>query len=565
MSEYFEKFDAAVQQMTADGAPFATSTVTVNGHDYRAYSNTPQTMPDYFKVMLKHADKDFAVYLDERYTFGETYRIAGAFAQALLTDYGVKPGDRVAILSRNNPQWMMSFIAIVSIGAVAVPMNAWWTTDELDYGLRDSGAKVVVADRQRIERLAPLQADLALEIVAIDDCAGLEVPTRSFADVTEGYGDAEMPIIPIDADDHATIMYTSGSTGHPKGALSSHRGILSALYSWVLLAAAGKTLEPDGQEAKLPPAGLLAIPLFHCTGSHSAFLLALLAGRKLVIMHKWDVDEALRLIEAERITWFTGVPTMSAEMQVAAETSDRDLSSLAEIYAGGAARPPSQVEKLTKTFKKSSSGIGYGLTETNALGTINAGELYKARPGSAGRTVPAVTDIAILDEHDKPVPAGERGEVCFHSSANILGYWNKPEATAEAFRNGWFHTGDVGYFDEDGFLFIVDRMKEIIIRGGENISCIEVEAAIYKHPAVSEAAVYGAPDERLGEAVAASVYLKDGQQVTADDLSSFLRENLASFKIPAHWRFHDEPLPRIATGKLFKRQLKAEVAEKLSA
>jgi acyl-CoA synthetase (AMP-forming)/AMP-acid ligase II len=289
------------------------------------------------------------------------------------------------------------------------------------------------------------------------------------------------------------------------------------------------------------------------------------SGRKLVIMHKWDVQEAMRLIETERITWFTGVPTMSAELQAAAAESDRDLSSLGEIYAGGAARPPAQVEKLARTFKKSASGIGYGLTETNALGTVNSGEIYRARPGSAGRAVPAVTEIAILDENGDRVPAGERGEVCMHSPANCLGYWNKPEATAEAFRDGWFHTGDVGYLDEDGFLFIVDRMKEIIIRGGENISCIEVEAAIYQHPAVAEAAVYGVPDERLGEAVAASVVLREGAELDTDTLRTFLREHIAAFKVPEHVHFHAENLPRIATGKIFKRQLKAEMVERLSA
>jgi acyl-CoA synthetase (AMP-forming)/AMP-acid ligase II len=255
---------------------------------------------------------------------------------------------------------------------------------------------------------------------------------------------------------------------------------------------------------------------------------------------------------------------MSAELQAAAAESDRDLSSLAEIFGGGAARPPSQVEKLASTFKKSSSGIGYGLTETNALGTINSGEIYRARPGSAGRAVPAVTDIAILDEHGRSLPAGERGEVCIQSPCNVLGYWNKPEATAEAFREGWFHTGDVGYLDEDGFLFIVDRMKEIIIRGGENISCIEVEAAIYQHPAVSEAAVYGVPDERLGEAGAASIVLREGATVSDEALREFLAGHIAAFKIPAHFRFHDEALPRIATGKIFKRQLKAELSERLS-
>lgn len=568
MSDYMQRFEAAVADLTKEGAAFAMTPANIGGYEYRTYASIPENLGAYFRIMLKHSDKDFAVYREERYTFGESYALAASFAQALLEDYDVQPGDRVAILSRNNPQWMMSFIAALSIGAVAVPMNAWWTRDELDYGLRDCGAKVVVADRQRMERLAPLQPELGLQLVAIDDCADVPVPSRSFAELVAAYPDAEMPLENVAPDDHATIMYTSGSTGHPKGALSSHRGILSALYSWVLLAAAGKILESEADSAKKPkmqPAGLLAIPLFHCTGSHSAFLLALLAGRKLVIMHKWDAQDALRLIEEERITWFTGVPTMSAEMQVAAETSDRDLSSLAEIFAGGAARPPSQVEKLTKTFKKSSSGIGYGLTETNALGTINAGDLYRARPGSAGRVVPAVTDIGIFDEEDSRLPAGERGEVRMRSPVNVLGYWNKPEATAEAFRGGWFHTGDVGYFDEDGFLYIVDRIKEIIIRGGENISCIEVEAAIYRHPAVSEVAVYGAPDERLGEAVAASIYLHEGQALGEDELLSFLKEHLAAFKIPAHFLFHDAPLPRIATGKLFKRQLKADLAEKLSA
>jgi acyl-CoA synthetase (AMP-forming)/AMP-acid ligase II len=362
-------------------------------------------------------------------------------------------------------------------------------------------------------------------------------------------------------------MYTSGSTGHPKGALSSHRGILSALFSWMLLGSATKRVQSEAGDASggkgNPPVGLLAIPLFHCTASHTAFLLSLIVGRKLVIMHKWHPEEALRLIEAEKVTWFTGVPTMSAELQAAAENSERDLSTLAEIFGGGAARPPAQVEKLATTFKKSSPGIGYGLTETNALGTVNSGEIYRARPGSAGRVVPAVTDIAILDERDKPLPAGERGEVCMRSPANVLGYWNKPEATAEAFRNGWFHTGDIGFMDEDGFLFIVDRIKDIIIRGGENISCLEVEAAIAHHPDVAEAAVFGVPDERLGEVVGCAVVLKPEAELTTEQLQDFLRDHLAAFKIPAHVRFHAEALPRIASGKIFKRQLKQELAEEL--
>jgi len=564
MSDYLAQLQEAINNLTADGAPFALETANLDGFPYRTFAGAPANMGGYFAFMLGHADKDFAVYRDERYTFGETYAHSASLAQAMLKDLGVQKGDRVAILSRNNPQWMMAFIASLSIGAVAVPMNAWWTTDELDYGLRDCGATVVIADRQRMERLAPLQEDLQLKLVAIDDCNDVAVPSIPFAELLAAYAGADMPTAEVGPDDHATIMYTSGSTGHPKGALSSHRGILSALYSWMLLGLSSKTVAPDKEPAAFPPSGLLTIPLFHCTGSHTAFLLSLIVGRKLVIMHKWDVEEALRLIEEERITWFTGVPTMSAELQAAAVDSPRDLSSLAEIYAGGAARPPAQVEKLATTFKKSASGIGYGLTETNALGTVNVGDVYRAKPGSAGRAVPAVTDIAIFDESDRPVPVGERGEVRIHSPANCLGYWNKPEATAEAFRNGWFHTGDVGYLDEDGFLYIVDRMKEIIIRGGENISCIEVEAAIYQHPAVVEAAVYGVPDERLGEAVATSVVLREGSALTAEDLQTFLRDNIAAFKVPAHVRFHDDALPRIATGKIFKRQLKAELSDQLN-
>lgn len=570
MSDYLRELDALVGTMTAEGGPFPLTTATVNGTEYRSYASAPPNMAAYFRLMLKHADKPFAVYREERYSFGEAYAMAAALATALREDYGIGHGDRVAILSRNNPQWMMAFIATLSIGGVAVPMNAWWTTEELDYGLRDSGARVVVADRQRVERLQPLVGPLSLSIIAIDDCSGLDVPARPFAEVVAAHEDAAMPEVAVDADDYATIMYTSGSTGHPKGALSSHRGILSALFSWMLLGSATKQLSardgaPDTQAKTWPPAGLLTIPLFHCTASHTAFLLSLIVGRKLVIMHKWDAQEALRLIEEERITWFTGVPTMSAELQAAAVDSDRDLSSLAEIFAGGAARPPAQVEKIANTFRKSAPGIGYGLTETNALGTVNSGQIYRERPGSAGRVVPAVTDIAILDDQDRPLPIGERGEVCVRSPANCIGYWNKPEATAEAFRDGWFHTGDIGFMDDQGFLYIVDRKKEIIIRGGENISCIEVEAAIYQHPAVAEAAVFGVPDERLGEAVACAVVLRAGETLDAEGLRTFLAGHIAAFKIPAHVRFHDEPLPRIASGKIFKRELKADFSAALAS
>ena len=286
MNPALKRFDDAVATLTAPDQAFALNTVDIDGVSYRNFAAMPANLAQYFQIMLQHADKDFAVYLQERYTFAQGYQHSAELAAALQQRFAVGKGDRVAILSRNNPQWMMAFIGTINMGAVAVPMNAWWTTEELDYGFEDSGAKVVFADRSRVERLAPIAAKHGLQIIAIDDCSGLEVESTPVEELLREFAGAAMPEVAMALDDPASIMYTSGSTGHPKGALSSHRGILSALYSWMLMGVATKMSADDdaGENAgdAYPPSALVTIPLFHCTGSHSAFMLSLAVGRKMV-------------------------------------------------------------------------------------------------------------------------------------------------------------------------------------------------------------------------------------------------------------------------------------------
>ena len=567
VKEIIRPLDQAVAALTQPGAPFEVTRAVLRGYEYPVYAAIPNNLGEYFEFMRKHGDAEFLVYLEQRIGYTEALELALGFA-AKLHEEGVQKGDRIAIVSRNNPEWIIAFIAAVAMGAVAVPMNGWWTTDELDYAIDDSGAKWVVADAERIERLKPLIDKYALNIVATDSTAAALIGAPTVQDWGREGQSLGWQKPEVDIDDNATILYTSGSTGHPKGVLSTHRGVLSALYSWLLMGVASKQVEalaPAEPQGKVQPVGLLTVPLFHCTASHSAFMLSILPGRKLIIMYKWDVEEAMRLIELEKVSWMTGVPTMSAELQRAAQTTTRDLSTLAEVYAGGAARPADQVEKLAGTFKKTAPGLGYGLTETNALGAFNSGVLYLANPSSTGRAVPAVTEFKIIDSKGNHLGPNEIGEVCMKSPANAVGYWNKPEATAAAFVDGWFHTGDLGKLDENGFLSIVDRIKDIIIRGGENISCIEVEAGICSHPQVLEAAVFGVPDERLGEAVGAVVVVSGELKEPLQSLQAYLKDHLAAFKIPAYVWVHEGSLPRTATGKIFKRELKQHYNATLSA
>ena len=556
--------DQVIGGITAPGGPLAVGSASVRGASLPVFSAAPPSMREYFaNFFMANATKEFLVFGDERLTFAQVHARGLEFAAMLQHRHGIAKGDRVAIAMRNYPEWIIAFVGILQLGAIAIPMNAWWTAEELDYGLKDSGARLAIADEERARRIATLS------------CTADVLTVRTSAEVAASLGFArtedELAIAPkttwylpeIAPEDDATIMYTSGSTGSPKGAVSTHRAIVSGAMNYLV---AGLALLALSQAAGVtPPAQqvmLLNVPLFHITGSVPVMLVSIAIGRKMVIMHKWDAGEALRLIEAERCTYFVGVPTMSLELMQHPDNAKYDLSSLVDIASGGAPRPPEHVERLAKTFAGKNPVQGYGLTETNGVGAGNFRDNYRAKPASTGRGSAPLVELRI-DAGDGPVgaglPAGTVGEVCIKSVCNCRGYWNKPEATAAAFPgDGWFRSGDLGYLDEDGYLFIVDRKKDIIIRGGENISCQEVESALYVHPAVAEASVFGLPDERLGEIVGAVVYPKAGDALEPHALLDFVRRDMATFKVPARLWISTEPLPKLGSGKIDKVSLRTQ-------
>jgi long-chain acyl-CoA synthetase len=464
---------------------------------------------------------------------------------------------------RNYPEWMIAFTAITSVGAIAVAMNALWQADELAYGLTDSGSKLLFADEERLARLARCGdafQDLAVLAVRARELHG--VKARPLDAALAGIDAHTMPSVDLHPDDDATILYTSGSTGHPKGAVSCHRNIISALMSWELDVRAAALMR--GREPSLPekqPATLLAVPLFHATGSHAVYLASYRAQRRIVSMYRWDVELAAELIERERIDSVVAPAAMTGDLVAAAERTRRDLSSLAVVGGGGAPRAPAQVHEIDRVTR-AAPNTGWGMTETNAIGTGIWGREYLDHPESSGRCS-AVLDLRIVDESGNELPSGERGELQVRGTSVIRGYWNRPDANAETFVDGWLRTGDVAYLDAEGFLYIVDRIKDLVIRGGENIGCGAVEAALLEHPQVVEASVYGVPDERLGEEVGATVYAQES--LGDDTLRTFLEPRLARFEIPRYIRFSDGPLPRTASGKILKRKLREDALHALAA
>jgi long-chain acyl-CoA synthetase len=541
----------ALEALTAPGQPYALQDDVIDGRALRRFTNAPRSLRALYEATA--TDRPFLAYEDERLSFVQAWAQASRIGHVLVHACGVAPGDRVAISMRNYPEWILAFTAITSIGAIAVAMNAHWQADEMAYGLRDSGAKVLLADQERLDRLARCEPIPGLAVLAVR-ATRLPPGVRALSSLTDAAGEVAMPAADVAPEDAATILYTSGSTGHPKGVVSTHRNILSALMSWELDRAVSERVagivpaEPAVQDGTL-----LAVPLFHVTGLAASYLASYRLQRRVVCMYRWDAEAAAALVERERLASVVGPAAVTGDLLRVAREGRHDLACLLALGGGGAPRAPEQVRQIGASFANALPITGWGMTETFAIGAGIGGEDYLARPESSGRCS-QVLQLQVVDERGVALPAGARGELRVRGASLFRGYWNRPDVDAEVFDDGWFRTGDLAWLDDEGFVYIVDRIKDLIIRGGENVGCGTVEAALLQHPAVHEAAVYAVPDERLGEEVGATVYCDDALDL--DALRAFLATRLAAFEVPRHILKSAEPLPRTPSGKILKRRIR---------
>ena len=558
MSMTFLEANTAV---TGPGQIFELIDGEVRGVKMKVFKNAPAHLGQVFAGSRGHGDKTFLVYENEIITFAQAADRIDALASLLVNTYGVKKGDRVAVAMRNFPEWVMSFAAIISVGAINVSMNSWWTEDEMDFALEDSGATVLICDQPRFDIGAASCVKKNIKVLVVRAEKPLPAGVDKWEDVLP-LGDAH-PGADISPDDDATILYTSGTTGRPKGAVSTHRAIISSIMAFsarntIFQMSGTKLKEVDGPE--IPTSFILIVPLFHVTGCVPVMLSCFVAGLKLAIMYKWDPEKALEMIEREQITNFVGVPTQSWDLVNSPAFEKYDTSSLRAVGGGGAPSPTSLVGKVNDKVKNGNPQLGYGMTETNAFGPAITGSDYLSHPTSTGRASwPMVVEVR--DENLKPVPTGQSGEIWFFGPMLIRGYWNRPDATAETIVDGWLRSGDLGRLDADGYVYVEDRVKDMILRAGENVYGAEVESAIYEHPAIHEAAVFGVPHERLGEEVGVAILVNDGMTLTPEELWAFLDEKIAKFKIPTQVVIMTEPLPRNAAGKFLKRELQQHVVK----
>lgn len=559
-------YEEAVKKATGPGQFLEIAPVEIDGIEMKVWKNFPATTPEIFEASRQFADREFLAFSGERMTYEEHYQRVATLAHRLLDSYAIEKGDRIAIAMRNYPEWSVAFWAITSIGAVVVPLNAWWTSDELSYGLRDSGSVMLFADQERLQRVQAIDDDLPVKTVVAVRCDSVPEGVVEFESLIDGGDDtATLPDVDVQAEDLATLFYTSGTTGFPKGTMGTHRNLCSAAVyipfaGTLALLRMGGSLDDLAAMAQQQQVCLLTTPLFHVTACQGTLLNMLNSGGKIVLMYKWDADEAVRLMEEEHVTFFGGVPTMVWQILDAQKKQRRDLSKVINIGYGGAAAPPELFRRLTSVFPTAGPSTGWGITETSSTITTLAGEDYARKPDSVGRPLP-VYDLKVVDGNGNELPVGAVGELWVRGPQVVKGYWNKPEATAESFTEGWFHTGDIGKVDEEGFVYILDRIKDMIIRAGENVYCSEVEGALLEYPGVKAVCVFGTPHEVLGEEVAAAVQLDESSKVGEQELRDFVAKKLAKFKVPARIWFRSEPFPLGATGKVQKREVRQHYLE----
>lgn len=559
---YYAELQKAREMLTGPGGDFEITEREIMGNRILDYKNAPPSIREFWLSAAAFADRAYIVYEDERISYTEAHRQANAVA-AWLYAYGLQPGDRIAIAMRNYPEWMLLYWACTSVGITVVGMNAWWTPTEMAYGMNDAKPKVLFTDAERLERVIG-----NAEIEQMPDLVGIRLPNSP--DGVTRYEDVistnwQMPVVQVDPDSDACIFYTSGTTGFPKGAQLTHRGCIANLLNMGFSSAATAlamhlaTGDPLPEEAPIP-VGLVTTPLFHVTANNCGAYLITAAGGTMVLMYRWDAGEALKIIEREKVTAMSGVPIMAREVINHPDFETTDTSSLTVLNGGGAQVPPDQVQMIEDKVETARPGTGYGMTETCGIITSVSSDFFLGKPDSAGPAMPNF-QFKCVDDEGNEVPKGELGELWVRGSSVIKGYINRPDATAESITDGWLHTGDIARIDEDDFIYIMDRKKDMVLRGGENIYCAEVEAGIFHHPAVAEVVVFGVPDDRLGEDVATAIVLKPGATLSEEELKAHCAERMAKFKIPSRIWFCDEPFPRNASRKFLKREVRAKLLE----
>ncbi len=549
-------------ELIAPGGAFEITIEDVLGEPTKVFAGRNRSLREIVESSVNHGDNDYIVCEGQRITFREHFARVSAVAWHLRHDYGVQPGDRVAILADNHPQWIITFWATVSIGAICAGLNGWWNRDEILHALDDAEPKLLIGDRKRLARIADevTGGKLPFPVLCIED---------DFGALEQGWdaGVGSAPVLPecqIAEDDPALILYTSGTTGRAKGALLSHRCLItflaSAIFSGFRMMMMEMESDKPAPNSSLPNCGLFSAPLFHLSGLFTGVITSLAVGMKTVwTLGRFDPEKILQLIEAEKVTTWPSMGSMAARVLDHPDFDKYDVSSVSRLGSGGAPTSAATQQRMTRGFTGTGGrmALGYGLTESSGVGTHNWGELLEQHPNSVGRVFPAA-EVSIRDEDNQPVPNGQQGEICIRGSCVMLGYWRNPEATQKTIAPGrWLRTGDIGHFEGE-FLYVNTRARDLILRNAENIYPVEVEHCLELHPEIIEAAVIGVPHPDMGQEVKAVVVVAEGQQPDIAQLHAFCSERLAGFKVPSHWEVRHLPLPRNASGKILKNVLSGE-------